>query len=94
MAEVIRKNKEKAEAKNKGKNKKEYVNQARVNEQARVKTRSYKGKYTNDTSQGYDYYESSKNADPKSVFAKANMVRRFDEAHENDKKVKSSNKKK
>lgn len=94
MAEVIRKNKEKAEAKNKGKNKKEYVNQARVNEQARVKTRSYKGKYTNDTSQGYDYYESSKNADPKSVFAKANMVRRFDESHENDKKVKSSNKKK
>lgn len=94
MAEVIRKNKEKAEAKNKGKNKKEYVNQARVNEQARVKTRSYKGKYTNDTSQGYDYYESSKNADPNSVFAKANMVRRFDEAHENDKKVKSSNKKK
>lgn len=88
MAELIKKNQEKAAKKNKGKNKKDYVSESRVIEQARTKTKSYKGKYTNDTSQGYDYYEASKNADPNSIFAKANMVRKYDEEHLKDKKPK------
>lgn len=90
IGEMIRKNQEKAALKNKGK-KKNIIQTARVQEQARTQTKHVqnpKGKYTNDTSEGLDYYEASKNVDPNSIFAKANMVRKYDEAHANDKKSK------
>ena len=95
IQELIKKNQEKAAKKNAGKTK-ESVTGSRVVEQANVKTRRVenpKGKYTNDTSMGSDYYESSKNADPNSIFAKANWVGRYDEEHANDKRSKSRKRK-
>lgn len=85
---LIKANQKKAEEKNKGK-KKDVVQGSRVLEQANVKTRRVeepKGKYTNDTSKEYNYFERSKDADPNSIFAKANWVGRYDEEHANDKK--------
>jgi YidC/Oxa1 family membrane protein insertase len=93
VEELIRKNQEKA-AKKAQSGQKDRVEGSRINEQAHVKTRRVeaKGKYTNDITKGIDdYYERSKNADPNSILAKANLVRKFDETHSNDKR---SNKKK
>lgn len=90
IAELVRINQEKAAEKNKGK-KKDVVQRERVYEQARTQTKRVnnpQGKYTNNTSEGIDYYEKTKDANPNSIFAKANMVRKYDEAHLNDKKSK------
>ncbi len=83
---LVKKNIEKAEKKNK--NKKE-VSKTRVNEQAHTNIRRIKnpqGKYTNDTSIEYDYFEKTKDADENSLFAKVNMVRKYDEKNRNQKR--------
>ena len=79
IEEMIKKNQEKAAKKRKNK---EQVNKTRVNEQAHTNVRRIKdakGKYTNDTSVEYDYYEKTKDADENSIFAKANLVKKLDE---------------
>ena len=82
---LIKKNQEKAARKKK----KTDVSKARVNEQAHTNVRrikNAKGKYTNDTSVEYDYYEKTKDAPENSIFAKANMVRKFDEKNSSNKR--------
>ena len=84
---LIKKNQEKAAKK--AKKKKDQVSQSRVNEQAHTNVRrikNAKGKYTNDTSVEYDYYEKTKDAPENSIFSKANMVRKFDEKNSAAKK--------
>ena len=78
IEEIIKKNQEKAAKKRN----KDEVSHARVNKQAHTNVRRIKnpqGKYTNDTSIEYDYYEKTKDAPEDSIFAKANLVKRFDE---------------
>ena len=88
IEEMIKKNQEKAAKKRKNK---EQVNKTRVNEQAHTNVRRIKdakGKYTNDTSVEYDYYEKTKDADEKSLFAKANLVKKMDEEKGNQRRKK------
>lgn len=85
VEEMIKKNQEKAAKKKK----KKQVSQDRVNEQAHSSVRRIKnpqGKYTNDTSVEYDYYDRVKDVDENSIFAKANMVKTLDEKKNQKKK--------
>ncbi len=85
IEDVIAKNAEKKKKKMEKalKRKNEYVETARVNQQARSNVKNIgtpKGKYTNDKEE-VDYYKNAVNAPAGSLTARANMVRAFDEKH-------------
>ena len=82
IEDVIAKNAEKKKEKMKKAaiRKKEYVEQQRVNQQARVNTRK-SGKYTNNQEEVVDYAKNAANAHPESLTARANMVLKYDEEH-------------
>lgn len=95
IEEMIAKNQEKNKEKMKKKaiRKKEYVEKARINQQARSSTRQ---KYTNNQEDTVDYAKNAANAHPESLTARANMVLKYDEEHpvKNSGKSGKSNKKK
>ena len=93
IEDLIAQNQEKAKekAKKKAIKKKEYVEKARVNQQAHYNT---KKKYTNNQEDSVDYSKNAANAHPESLTARANMVLKYDEQHPSKNSGKKSNKKK
>ncbi len=78
MEKEIEKNLEKAKKKINKKNK-DYVNETRVQQQARQKARNVAEPKAITDIEAEQHYENIQNADPDSLFGKANLVSRFEE---------------